>query len=126
MFRTCVASVCFKCFICFKRMLHFKCFVFQRYVQRVIGAWHRSRAKGCSEHGPADGACGTPGVLRTGHARPHLGSRVLPAQRERRGSGERSDGHGAGETDGGGVHVCVRGETRRGRTEYDESATRFL
>jgi hypothetical protein len=36
-------SVCSKCFICFRRMLHSnvsccKCFVFQTYVQRLIGA----------------------------------------------------------------------------------------
>jgi hypothetical protein len=43
-FTTHVASICFKCFMCFRHMLHSsvsccKCFMFQRYVQRVIGAW---------------------------------------------------------------------------------------
>jgi hypothetical protein len=85
--------------------------------------------KGCSEHRPADGACGTPGVLRTGRARPHLGYRVLPAQRERRGEvqGKGATGTGLARRTGAGyAYVCGARRGRRGRTEYDESAVRFL
>jgi hypothetical protein len=58
-------------------------------------------------HGPADGAGDAPWVLRTGRARSHPGSRVLPAQREERsgGTGEGAVGAGQGDADGDGVHV---------------------
>ena len=56
MFHTHVASVCSKYLICFRRMLHTsvsrcKCFVFQRYVQRVMGARPERQGKGCGEPG---------------------------------------------------------------------------
>ena len=61
MFHTHVVSVCFKCFIFLRRMLHSsvsccKCFVFQRYVQRVIGGtaqepWEGARQAGRRQMG---------------------------------------------------------------------------
>ena len=76
MFQTHVASVCSKYFICFRHMLHSsvsccKCFVFQRYVQRVMGAWPGRWGKGVVSRGLADGAHDAPGVRRTRRARPH-------------------------------------------------------
>jgi hypothetical protein len=84
MFHTHVVSVCSKCFICFRHMLHSfsccKCFIFQRYVQRVISPWPGHQGKGRDEPGaggwgarrvwgPADRACSSssrlPGPART-------------------------------------------------------------
>jgi len=106
------ASVLPGCYICFTHMFQMfhmrcmlhskvsccKCFVFQRYVQRVMGSQP-------GRQGPEDGACGVPRVLRMGHARPLLGSRVLLARRERRGQEEGAVGARRGEADGGGVRM---------------------
>jgi hypothetical protein len=120
MFRTRVASVCSKCFICFKRMLYLSVSCVQVFrVSEVCSESHWGMAQGPCEGvqraqtggwgvwhawGPTDGTCSSSSWL------PCL---ARTAREERRGSGERSDGHGAGETDGGGVRVCVRGETRQ-------------
>jgi hypothetical protein len=83
MFHTHVASVCSKCCIRFRRLLHSsifhvcKCFVFQRYVQRIMGARPERRGKGTASRGPGDGVRDAPRVLRTGRARPYLGSRLV-------------------------------------------------
>ena len=55
-----------------------------------------TRGRGAASQGPTDGVHGMPRVLRIGRDRPHPGSRVPPARREMRGSGERSGGRGAG------------------------------
>jgi hypothetical protein len=93
----------------------YRCFVFQRYVQRVIGARLERCGKGRGKLGPADGARGALGVLWTGHARPRPGSR-LHGERERRGLGRRSDGHGAGR---GGVRM--RRGMRQARKNYNDT-----
>jgi hypothetical protein len=54
--------------------------------------------------GLADGVRDASGVLRTGRARPHPGSRVLPARRGGGSQGEGADSR-RGETNGYGVHV---------------------
>jgi hypothetical protein len=109
MFHIYVASVCSKCFICFRLMLHSsisccKCFVFQRYVQRVMGAQPGRSGKGRGELGvgrwgarhacgPADGACSSSSRLPG------------PARAER--------GGGQGEGVVGTVRVRVRGKARQ-------------
>ena len=108
MFDTHVASVCSKYFICFKRMLHSsvsccKCFVFQRYAQRVMGARPGRRGKRCYE----------PGV----HGRgvlvliPALGSH--PRVVRGGGEGEGAVGVGWGETNGGQGTRAWRDEANR-------------
>jgi hypothetical protein len=59
MLRTHIASVCYKCFICFRCTLHSsvsycKCFVFQKYVQRVMGTCPESRGKRRGEPGASE------------------------------------------------------------------------
>jgi hypothetical protein len=99
MFYLLQTHIAFKCFM-------LKCFVFQRYVQRVIGHGPGAGGRGAASQGPTmDGAHGAPRVLRTGRARPRLDSWVLSARREKRRSGEGATGTGQGETDEGGVHV---------------------
>jgi hypothetical protein len=63
-------------------------------------AWGR----GVTSWWPANGARSAPGVRQTGCAHPHPGSRVPPAWRERKRSGEAAACAGQGEADGGGVH----------------------
>jgi hypothetical protein len=87
MFHRYVASVCFKCFICFRLVLHSsvsccKCFVFQRYVQSVMGHSLSTGRRGPARWGAADGALGVPRVLRMGRAHSHPGSQVPLTLRE--------------------------------------------
>jgi hypothetical protein len=100
MFHGYVASVYSKCFIWFRFMLHSsvscgKCFVFQRYAQRVMG--HGPSARG-SEWGPAHGAHGAPGVV--------LSFGLSGPVRTERGGGQ-------GEGVAGAARVHVRGRVRR-------------
>jgi hypothetical protein len=101
MFHTHVVSVCSKCFICFRHMLHSsvlccKCFCVSEVWSESLGVMALARS--------------APGVLWTGCARPHPGSRVPPMRREKRGSREGVVAVGRGEADGGPIHV--RGRTR--------------
>ena len=98
MFHAYVASVCSKCFICFRLISNSsisccKCFMFQRYVKRVmvhaLGAWVRGttswgtcRWGARRAWGPTNGACSS-----------SSGSRQ---RRERRGSAGRSGGRSQG------------------------------
>jgi hypothetical protein len=82
MFYTHVAIVCFKCFICFSRMLHQVFHVSEHQVFHVLelesprGHGLGARRWGAASHGPAVRARCAPRILRTSHARPHAGSRV--------------------------------------------------
>jgi hypothetical protein len=75
-----------------------KCFIFQRYVQRVMGMHGLGVGARCAaSRGPTDGVSDASEVLRTGHARPQ-------------GSGRRSGGHGAGRARIGARYACRAGE----------------
>jgi hypothetical protein len=125
-----VASVLFECCICFTNMLQVyvpnisslhssisccKCFVFQRYVQRVMWVWTGRREKGRGETGPADGAHGAPGSCGRGVLAliPAPGSclqgergGVMGKERRARGRARRI----------GASYACVVGRGRRERT----------
>jgi hypothetical protein len=109
MFHTYIASVCSKCSICFRLMLHSsvsccKCFVFQRYVQRVVGAQPGTEGRAdkwgtLHAWGPADGTCSSSSQL-LGPAR---------AEREegvRRGRARRT----------GAKYACVVRRDKQGKT----------
>ena len=112
MFHTHVVSICFKCFICFKRMFRSsvsccKCFVFQ-WCSESYGGMARApgegaRRAGCRRmwHGTRLGSCGRGMLVLV----------LAPARRERRGSGGGAACTGRGETDEG--RVRVRGGTRQ-------------
>jgi hypothetical protein len=107
MFHTHVASVSSKCFILLQTYVTFKCFVFYRYVQRVIGngpgvegrvmTSQGQRMGRTTRLGSADEACSFPSWL-LGPARTKREERVKGKERR-------------GEVDESGVHVW--GGTRR-------------
>ena len=101
----------------------FKCFMCQRYVQRVIGGMARTLGDGAQR---ARGwRMGHAGVMRTRHARPHPGSRVLPARRERD-EGGRGGERGAGRDERvRGTHAWRDEADWKGLQLYGRSTTRF-
>jgi hypothetical protein len=70
MLQVCVPNISSASYLCCK------CFMFQRYVHRVMRgpAPPRARARGAASREPTDGAHGTPRILRTRHACPYPGS----------------------------------------------------
>jgi hypothetical protein len=82
--------------------------------------------RGAASRRPADGVRSAPGVLRTGRARPHPGSCVLPARRERMGLRGRSGGRGARRDGWGqGTRAWRDEEDEKELQRYGESAARF-
>ena len=58
-----VASVCSKCFICFRRMLHLSVSCFRDMFRESWGHDPGTGGRDAASQGPADGIRGAPGVL---------------------------------------------------------------
>jgi hypothetical protein len=91
-----------------------KCFVFQRYVQRVMRAWPGLCGKGRGDLVAADGAHSAPGSCERDVFVLIQASRSCP-HGERRGPGGRSGGRN-------GVHVCGQGEADGSRVRVRDGA----
>jgi len=88
-----------------------KCFMFESYVQRVMGEWPRHRRKGHGESRAGGWGARPPGILRTGCAHPHPSPNRSRCEEKEEGSGEGATDVGQGKIDKDRVHM--RGGTRQ-------------